>query len=801
MYAPDDTREKSVTDPITLPQPNQDGAAPARPHRSAARRVLPLETLLWSVLLIAAIGTRFWNLGYRTVHHDESLHVYFSWIYSTGESLYIHNPLTHGPFLFEANALIYKIFGANDMTSRLLPAFFGVALVMMPWLLRGRQFLGPWGALATGYMLLISPAFLYYTRYIRHDPYTAGGSLLLTIAIFRYLDKPARRWMIIAFACVAFLLANHEIAYAIFLGMVVILWGSLVVHRLHWTIPVQLAALVLAAGDYLLLKDRRPLPAIPWQNPTPEATRQFYGDLFTHPMVIGLIIVAVMFVVAMAVVMIWMARRSPRTGSFNDRLFGDAAPGTVSYGVWSMLRDPIGLLTGVVLAVVMLVLLFTTFLQNMNGLKTMTYAPNGTLLYWLGQHGVQRGEQPWFYFITEGFQYEWLGIFFTLAGVAVIAWRTLRLLRSGEPGPTTLFNVFNAWWFIFMFLVLSWAGEKMPWLIIHFALPGFLVSGALINEIVEGAIAWKHQQGQARTFLQRYGAMALTLGLVLCAFAAFFLTARFTYGSWGTGDTGAVERQLSRATLGSWWQLAVPPLIALYLLAMGVWVIGRRRTAYSTITAAFVVFSLFQIHQGWRMAFLDGDVAVDTLIYNTTSPDVTDVTADLHALSDQLYGDTSIGVGYENCIAWPYNWYLRDFSNRRVVSASTLPTGADQLPVLLSGPMGDCSLPQQIPGYTMQSYVLRWHEPEQQVYREFAIAPEIPVGRSAWHAADDPHDIGAIIGSIWSSLMSITTVQGQQHLFRMMMFREMPAGLITYEFRIYVRNDLLPDFNRIRYGE
>ena len=199
---------------------------------------ISIESLAWIGLIAMAIGTRFWNLGYRALHHDESLHAYYSYQFSTGDIPYVHDPLMHGPFLFFGNAIVYLLFGASDATSRYLPALFGVILVGLPWLLRGRNFLGRWGALAATFMLLISPSFLYYTRYIRHDPYTAVGALLLCIAIFRYLENPQRRWMLTAFACVGFLIANHEIVFAIVLAFVIVLWGALTWGKFRPLLPV-----------------------------------------------------------------------------------------------------------------------------------------------------------------------------------------------------------------------------------------------------------------------------------------------------------------------------------------------------------------------------------------------------------------------------------------------------------------------------------------------------------------------------------------------------------------------------------
>lgn len=766
---------------------------------------ITVEQLLWSILILAAVATRFWDLGYRALHHDESLHAYYSWGFSTGEIPYVHNPLMHGPFLFHANALIYQLFGVSDATSRYTPAFFGVLLVWLPWFLRGRHFLGPWGALATGYMLLLSPAFLYYTRYIRHDPYTSAGALLLAIAIFRYLERPQRRWIIIAFASLAFLLTNHEIVFAIVLAMITVLWGALLWGRLRFLIPVHVIAAALAAIVYVLFKDSEPWPSIPWENATPEATRDYYSSLLTHPFVLGMIVVGIVFLLGCVVALRWQASRREEAGTLNEVILGNARPYTVEYGVYHAIRDSAGLGIGFVVALAIFIGLFTTLFTNLHGIATATYAPDGTLLYWLGQQEVQRGQQPWFYFITEGFQYEWLGIFFAAAGTIVVGVRLIKGLFGGDTGPNLLFNVFNAFWFLFLFAVLSWAGEKMPWLIMHFALPGFLVGGALINEIVEGAIrCFRSQQAPSRQLrMPRLGMLGLFVSLVVLALSWYFIAAHLTFGRWNEVSPDIWQRDIPRWAANDWWMLALPPLAALGLIAIATWGIGARRAAYATLVATFTVFSLFQVHQGFRLAFLEGDTAQDTLIYNTTAPDITQLTNDLMEMSELAYGDEGMPVMFDNCSQWPLNWYLRDFPNRQLTS--TVPQDpASGPPVIVGIPSswdGRCAMPQDIEGYTAQTYVLRWHEPEQEIYREFAIAPEIPVGRSAWMDASAPHDIPAIARSIMSSFEQITEKEGQQRLFRLVMYRELPAGLNPYRFRVYVRNDMLPYYNDVRYGE
>ena len=126
---------------------------------------LDVEKGLYILFALAAVFSRFWRLGDRVMSHDESLHAYFSWGLYMGRG-FQHTPLMHGPFLFHLNALVYSLFGADDFTSRIGPAAFGVALILLPWTLR--RWLGRIGALVASCMFLISPMMLYYARYIRN---------------------------------------------------------------------------------------------------------------------------------------------------------------------------------------------------------------------------------------------------------------------------------------------------------------------------------------------------------------------------------------------------------------------------------------------------------------------------------------------------------------------------------------------------------------------------------------------------------------------------------------------------------
>jgi len=788
---------------VAAPVPEQNATVEplAMPVSRPTSRPRPLtfEGLLWAVLLVLTAWSRFWDLGSRMLHHDESLHVYYSWQFANGSIPYVHDPLMHGPFLFHANALIYLLFGDSNTTSRLLPALTGVLIVAAPWLLRDRAFLGRWGALATGFMLFVSPAFLYYTRFIRHDPYTTLGGLILCIAIFRYLQRPQRRWMIIAFVSVAFLLANHEIIFAILLGFVMVLWGALLLTRLRPLIPVHLGAAAIAL---LILIARRfqgwePLPEIPWRQATPSETRAFYVNLLTNPLVISLLLLTVLFV-STCVVMMRSAIAS-RHGDEDavEAMFGSAPPHSVSYGTYHALKDSAGLTIGAIAGLMIFFALFTTLFTNPHGFQTATFSPDGTLLYWLGQQGERRGSQPWFYFITEGLQYEWLAMFFGVAGVLATGWQLFRMERGRPSIRPILFPVFVSVWFLFLFLVLSWAGEKMPWLIMHIVLPASLLGGMLVNDVIEGALARRREHRRTLPVL------AVAGGLVALALASFFLAARLTYGQWVQTGTESWVRRLPQSTLSDWWWLALPPLAALALIGSGVVTVGARRTAYGVLTASFVIASLFQIHAGFRLTFLEGDSARHTMIYNTVGSDVAQLTDDLAAMSELMYGDNSMAVMYDDCSEWPLNWSLRNLPNR--IKQNTVMDGEANLPPVIIGVTQSqearCSMPAEIEGYTTQPYSFRWHERESAVYRNFAIAPELAPGLSAWGSANDPHDLPAIAGSIWSSITTLADPEGQQRAFRLLMYRDVPEGVIRYQVNVYIRNDALPYYNDVRYGE
>ncbi len=792
---------------------------------SITTRRLTLEQLAWVLLIALAAVSRFWDLSSRALMHDEAIHAYYSWLLFRGEG-FRHDPLMHGPFLFHANALVYFLFGDSDASSRFMPALFGVILVATPWLLRGPRHLGRYGALAASLFFLISPSLLYYTRFIRHDPFTVVGTLLLLVAIFRYIERPERRWLILGALMLGFLYINHEIVFAIaaiFAGMIIL---TLLAR------PLRVLVLVIVPGGVLsillILVHRTSsdsfggnLPAIPWNSagppalqPTPENQRRFYEDLLTHPLVLSLIGVAALTLVACWLIIrrltLPKARETDADGyplGWVEVLFQSAPEGTIGAAFRNAWRDKLGLQIGLILAIAIAATFLTAFFTRLGGLATGTFATDGTLLYWLGQQDVQRGEQPWFYFLILTPQYEFIALAFGLPAIALAVVRGLQVVLGRRVfGPRLAFQLFLVGWAVGITVALSYAGEKMPWLIVHIILPLLLLAATLVDELiarwqVRSAASRSSAFESSRLARMRTGhgvILALATALLICGGTWLLLAARLTSPRF-IENGGDPQRILAPNVLDDWWQLIIPPMAAVLLIGVSVWMAGATRAARGTLVALLLGLLLLQTHAGFRLSYAQGDVARDSLIYNTTTPDVQRMMSDLDRLSYEINGDRSLAIQYGDDVNWPLYWYMRNFTGsfyRASVDATT-----DTPVIILPSNAADRARSTLGGTYTEQEYVLRWHEPESQIYRNFAIAPEIPPGRSAWRNEADPHGIGAIIQSIWSSTMTQTTAEGQQRLWRLVFFRENPAATIDFTYSLFIRNDLVPVYNSIHYDQ
>ncbi|MEZ4482092.1 MAG: TIGR03663 family protein [Dehalococcoidia bacterium] len=159
----------------------------------SARIPLTAEVGAYAGLFLAGFLLRFWDLGARALHHDESIHAQWAWRLMQGD--YTHSPIFHGPFYYHFQAAVFFVFGTNDYTSRVSAAIAGTAIVLLPLLLRKR--LGPAGTLSAVALLAFSPTVVYYSRFLREDIYMAFFVLLVVAAMWRYMAEGRERWLIV----------------------------------------------------------------------------------------------------------------------------------------------------------------------------------------------------------------------------------------------------------------------------------------------------------------------------------------------------------------------------------------------------------------------------------------------------------------------------------------------------------------------------------------------------------------------------------------------------------------------------
>jgi uncharacterized protein (TIGR03663 family) len=189
------------------------------------------EIALFGGVILLALITRFYDLGTRVMSHDESLHTYFSWLLYRGQG-YQHTPMMHGPFQFHAIALTYFLFGVSDFTARIPAVLFSIATVWMVWY--WRRYLGNWGALIAGFLMVISPYMLYYGRYVRNEAFVGFSGILLLYAILRYLEVGEKKYLYMVTAATLLHFTSKETAF-IYTAQALLFLGILFIYRVTKT--------------------------------------------------------------------------------------------------------------------------------------------------------------------------------------------------------------------------------------------------------------------------------------------------------------------------------------------------------------------------------------------------------------------------------------------------------------------------------------------------------------------------------------------------------------------------------------
>ena len=577
------------------------------------------EVALYGVLFFVAALLRVWDLGPRMLHHDESLHATYSYYFYTGRG-YRHDPMMHGPWQFTAMAFSYFLFGASEVTARLPHAMFGSVLTVLPFLLR--KYIGRAGAFAAAVFLCFSPSFLYFTRFAREDAFVVTWTALAVVALVRFLDERKDGWLYLFAGAVALGFCTKENTY-ITVGIIglYLLIASFARHRGELLSVFGRQPSLSTEGEAFVLLATLVLPLFAGFALLP---LRLFGLAGPQQSIFLSMALAVLLVVSASIGMSWDRRRWLRAAA-------------IFWGIF--------------------VVLHTTFFTNPGGLYSGAVS---ALTYWIEQQGVARGEQPWYYYLLIVPLYEFVVVGCGLAGI--VYW-----LRRGWDRAQGLIIPFLIFWIAVSQVIYGYTSEKMPWLVVHLALPLVLLSGATVGKLVEKT-DWRAAV--------RGGGIVYAIGLLLSGAALVALLGRPL--PLGRDLTTLVAQGQVADWLGTLVALAFALGLA-FAAGRSLGAIARTQVAAATL---LIVAMAFSIRTAWQASYYHGDIPVEMLVYTQTTRDVGDVMRQIEEVTYRT-GATkdTVKVAYDSGVSWPMEWYLRDYRSRNFYGSGT---PAPDAPIVLA---------------------------------------------------------------------------------------------------------------------
>jgi uncharacterized protein (TIGR03663 family) len=338
---------------------------------------------------------------------------------------------------------------------------------------------------------------------------------------------------------------------------------------------------------------------------------------------------------------------------------------------------------------------FTTMFTNNAGLGTGVI---GSLGYWLAQQKVERGNQPFYYYVVVMLPiYEFLPTLLTLVAgfLAIWGWPSVRMrsllvglkkLQAAEEDSTPSESLpvkmpayldldqpvqfpvflFTGYWIVLNILAYSYAGEKMPWLTTHLTTPMILLGGWLVGRLFD-SIEW-------RVVFSRWNwALFILLPLLVVALArvtaplcSIFPTtllcntvipAEYIKPIFSGADVTALT-----STYG--W-IAGVLAAGILIMGSGIYImrLGGRQTLRIVGVIVVGVLGLLTARAAWWAAFINYDRATEYLVYAHSSGAVKEVMAKVEEISLETTDGLGLKVAYDNEVSWPFTWYLRNYYN------------------------------------------------------------------------------------------------------------------------------------------
>lgn len=676
-----------------------------------------LDMVAFIGLVLLSVIAHLWALGNMALHHDESIHAWSSWRFFTGAgsftcangrtaATYCYDPIFHGPSLYSLTMFSYMLFGVGDAQARLPMALAGIGMVASSWMLR--PYFGRWGTLIAAALLAFSPSLLYYTRFARHDGLMLLWEFWMVLGVIRWLDTGRARYLYLFSVGTALAIATHELYYILFflfgtfviirvlsellekrklmIGVAVLLAIAIVLVVLNPSITPQLRAgglsflvvTVLGMGLLLLVAwDKTPLLT----SRSLELWRHRRNELWVALALLGAIYVVLYstyFADPRGIIDGLYQGIAYWLGSQHDYARGDQP--WYYYILLMPIYEPLALFLS--LAATAYLLVWRPLVAPRLVGKV---APAATPVAAQAAAPVAEAEVTPTIAAADGAD-------------AAITLETTKLADATaeesaadelpaeaamvqavaeERSPSALtpfaftnhlLPLFLVFWFIGSFVAFSWAGEKMPWLVVHIALPGNLLAAWVLGRLIDYARALLGDQAPAEIAAARSKVLLIPLLTVLMLiFMGVAIWRLFSAGDSLAGQSNLLQGLIPLLAAGA---------LIYTILTLGQIATWRLTLALMTLALAGLV-TAYEIRATWMVVYDHPDTPIEPLVFVQSSPDVPLIVQHVKDLAismtrnhrterDPIGGysmpiimDTGDETG-EYSLSWPYYWYFRD---------------------------------------------------------------------------------------------------------------------------------------------
>lgn len=687
---------------------------------------LTIEHLLIALILIAAIVSRFYDVGLRVMSHDEVNHVVPSYELYQGNG-YSHDPITHGPLQFHLLAASYFLFGDTDFASRIPAALFSIATIAFV-MFAFKRYLGKTGAILAGLFFLISPYMLFYGRYTRNEAFVALFGVVMLYAVLRYLETGKHVILYLFTAVLALHFATKETSFIYTAELLIFLAVLFIrdVTKLEWKKPSQKGVFIivtmtallfigLALGAGIINSSSTESQAI-----TASALKiVLYASLGLAA--VGIILAAVIAIIGVSWQLIknirsfdlliltismilpqlialpisilgWDPLDYSQTGLIRTSIFlAGAAAISIALG---LLWKPKLWLGNIALFYGIFTILYTTFFTNGQGFFTGMV---GSLGYWLSQQGVHRGEQPWFFFaILQVPLYEYLPAIGTILAFIVGIKHKLFLTDPDispakqaqaparfvqlplpesdgtepgtEPGTDTSNETGTE-------LVMEEKTQKLPvltlliyWSVLSlmaYSIAGEKMPWLTVHVTLPMLLAAAFGIGYLVDTIP-FKKLANVRGALTLLLLPVFLIS--------LGETIRILTSPNRPFAGSelsQLQTTSTFIFAVFAAALSGWGLLRLfkdwtfRNIFKVLLATgLAILAVLTGRSAYQASYINFDTAKEFLVYAHSARGPKDVLEQVQEISTRTTGGNDIKVAYIGDALYPYWWYFREYPNK-----------------------------------------------------------------------------------------------------------------------------------------